>query len=77
MTSIAEVGTALLLGFPVVIGWSSHSEVMVDLLPGQKAVVVNSWSTGWGDKGVHVEPLSRINWKYGAFAVRTIVDRGI
>lgn len=77
MTSISEVGTALLCGYPVVVGWSSHSEVMVDLLPGKKAVVANSWSTGWGDKGFHVEPLSKINWSYGAFAVRTIVDRGI
>lgn len=77
MTTIDEVGTALLLGYPVVVGWSSHSEVMVDLLPGAKAVVANSWSTEWGDKGFHVEPLSKINWGYGAFAVRTILNRGI
>jgi hypothetical protein len=77
MTTIDEVGTALLLGYPVVVGWSSHSEVMVDLLPGSKAVVANSWSTEWGDKGFHIEPLSKINWSYGAFAVRTILNRGI
>lgn len=77
MESIAEVGTALLLGFPVVIGWNSHSEVLVDLLPGEKALVANSWSQGWGDAGFHTEPLSKINWSYGAFAVRTVVDRGL
>jgi len=77
MTTVDEVGTALLLGYPVVVGWSSHSEVMVDLLPGEKAMVANSWSTEWGDAGFHTEPLSKINWGYGAFAVRTIVDRGI
>lgn len=77
MTSIAEVGTALLLNFVVQIGWSSHSELLVDLLPDSKALVANSWSTEWGDNGFHVEPLSKINWSYGAFAVRTIVDRGV
>lgn len=77
MTTIEEVGTALLLGFPVVVGWSSHSEVMVDLLPGSKAMVANSWSPEWGDAGFHVEPLSKISWSYGAFAVRTVVNRGV
>jgi hypothetical protein len=77
MTTIDEVGTALLLGYPVVVGWSSHSEVLVDLLQGAKAMVANSWSTEWGDAGFHVEPLSKVNWSYGAFAVRTVVNRGI
>lgn len=73
----AEIGTALLLGFAVVIGWSSHSELLVDLLPGQKAVVANSWGKAWGDAGFHVEPLARVNFAYGAFAVRTNHDRGL
>ena len=76
-TTTADIGTALLLGFAVVIGWSGHSELLVDLLPGQKAMVANSWGTRWGDAGFHVEPLSRVNFRYGAFAVRTNVDRGI
>lgn len=77
MTTIDEVGTALLNGFPVIVGWSSHSEVMVDLLPGQKAVVANSWAPTWGDAGFHVESLSKISWGYGCFAVRTVTDRGL
>lgn len=76
MTTTEEVGTALLMGYPVVCGWSGHSEVMVDLLPGGKALVANSWGTRWGDEGFHVEKISRIYWGYGAFAVRTVVDRG-
>ena len=74
-TTTAEIGTALLLGFAVVIGWSSHSELLVDLLPGQKAMVANSWGTAWGDGGFHVEPLARVNFAYGAFAVRTNRER--
>jgi len=77
MTSVAEVATALLKGFAVVIGLSAHSEVLVDLLPGGKALVANSWGTNWGDEGFHIEPLSKINWSYGAFAIRTLVDRGM
>lgn len=76
-TTTADIGTALLLGFAVVIGWSGHSELLVDLLPGQKATVANSWGTRWGDGGFHVEPLGRVNFAYGAFAVRTNTDRGI
>lgn len=75
-TSIAEVGTGLLLDFVAVIGWSSHAECMVNLFGGQKADVANSWDVDWGDQGFHVEPLSRINWNYGAFLIRTVVDRG-
>jgi hypothetical protein len=74
-TTTAEIGTALLLNFAVVIGWSSHSELLVDLLPGQKAMVANSWGTSWGDAGFHVEPLARVNFAYGAFAVRTNRER--
>lgn len=77
ITTVAEVGTALLLGYPVVVGWTSHSEVIVDLLAGGKGMVANSWGTDFGDKGFHVVPLSRVDFKYGAFAVRTNQDRGI
>lgn len=75
-TTTADIGTALLLGFAVVIGWSGHSELLVDLLPGQKALVANSWGTQWGDGGFHVESLARVNFAYGAFAVRTNRERG-
>lgn len=77
LTTIEEVGTALLLGFPCVVGWSSHSELIVDLLPGEKGLVVNSWAPTWGDNGRHVVPLSKVNWGYGAYAIRSVVDRGI
>lgn len=75
LTAIEEVGTALLLGFPCVVGWTGHSELIVDLLPGARGLVVNSWAPTWGDNGRHVVELSKINWGYGAYAIRSVVDR--
>lgn len=72
-----EVGTALLQGYVVVCGWSGHSEVAVDLLPGQVLDVANSWGIEYGDRGFHHVPVDRIRWSYGAFAVRVIRDRGL
>ncbi len=76
-TTVAEGGTALLLGYGLVVGWSGHSELIVDLLPGGNGMVANSWGKGWGDGGFHIVPLSRIDFRYGAFAVRTTHDRGL
>jgi hypothetical protein len=66
-----EIGTALLLGLPVVFGWRGHSCVMVKLLKKGKAIYANSWGTSWGNDGFGEIKLSAVNWGYGAFAVRT------
>lgn len=71
ITSIAEIGTALLLGFPVVFGWSGHSCVLTQLLDQSTAEYANSWAPTWGDQGFGKIKLSSINFQYGAFAVRT------
>lgn len=68
-----EVRTALLLGFLVVFGHDSHSELMTDLLEWDGADVVNSWGD-WEDGGWHAKPfpISRINFGYGCNAIRVV-----
>jgi hypothetical protein len=68
-----EVGTALLLGFPVIYGWQSHCCVLTQLLTTTVAEYANSWSPNWGDEGFGQINLSAINFSYGAFALRTAV----
>jgi len=71
ITTTAEIGTALLLGFPVVFGWSGHSCVMTQLVNQTTAEYANSWGN-WGDQGFGQLRLSSVNFNYGAFAVRTV-----
>lgn len=71
ITTIAEFGTALLLGFPVVFGWSGHSVVATQLLTTTTFEYANSWAPSWGDQGFGTLRLSSVNFNYGAFAVRT------
>ncbi len=70
-----QVGTALLLGFPVVFGWQGHSCVLTGLLTTTTAEYANSWGD-WGDEGFGTIKLSSINFGYGAFSVRTAVSSG-
>jgi hypothetical protein len=66
-----EIGTALLLGFPVVFGWQGHSCVLTQLLTVTTAEYANSWAPSWGDNGFGSIKLSAINFQYGAWALRT------
>lgn len=70
-TTVAEIGTALLLGFPVIFGWNGHSCIFTHLLNTTTAQYCNSWSPQWGDKGFGELRLSSVNFQYGAFAIRT------
>ena len=72
IASIAEAGTALLLGYPVVFGWQGHSCVLVQLLSTTTALYANSWGIYSGsDQGFDTINLSSINFGYGMFACRT------
>jgi hypothetical protein len=71
ITSVAEIGTALLLGFAVVFGWQGHSCIFTQLLTTSEAEYCNSWSPNWGDKGFGRLRLSSVNFAYGAYAIRT------
>lgn len=75
VSSIDEVGTALLRGFPVVFGWEGHSCVLVELLSDIEALYANSWGD-WGDEGFGTIKLNKINFQYGSFATRTVVPSG-
>lgn len=72
--TVAEVGTALLLGFPVVFGWKGHSCVLDRLLDPETAEYANSWDESWGDDGFGTIKLRSINFGYGLFAVRTVME---
>ncbi len=67
----AEIGTALLLGFPVVFGWSGHSCILTSLLSPTLAAYLNSWGN-WGDQGFGKIKLNSINYGYGAWALRVM-----
>lgn len=67
ITTMAEARTALVLGFPVVYGAAGHSVCKI----AADGTDVNSWGTTWKDGGLGVwASFERINWSYGAFAVR-------
>jgi hypothetical protein len=52
ITSIVEMVSALLLGFPVVYGASGHSVCKIEHLSDSQGLDINSWGTDkWGDGG--------------------------
>lgn len=71
ITSIEEVGTALLLAMPVVFGWSGHSCMMTKLMDERTVEYANSWHSSWGDEGFGTLRLSAINFGYGCYADRS------
>lgn len=74
--NVAEVATCLLKRWPVVIGWNGHSELLIGLKPGGIVKVCGSYgSSYYNGKGWHDEDIDRIDFDYGAFAVRAVVDR--
>lgn len=71
ITTMQEIKTAVVRGFPVVYGWSGHSCLFVSLKDLLTAEYANSWAPTWGDQGFGTLRLSSVNFMYGAFAVRT------
>ena len=69
VTSVAEFGSCLLTGFPVVFGWQGHSVTAVDLIDTRTFRYINSWGD-WGDAGFGTLSLASVNWGYGAYAIR-------
>lgn len=72
-TTIAEIQSALVRGFPVVMGWQGHSVLLTDILNMSEALYQNSWGQAWGAEGFGRIRFSSINFAYGAFAVRAVL----
>jgi hypothetical protein len=71
ISSIDEMVSALLKGFPVVYGSNGHAVCKVQHLDESKGLDLNSWSESWSDGGFGVWSTYRaVNWSYGAFAIR-------
>lgn len=71
ISSIDEMVSAILLGYPVVYGSNGHAVIKIQHIDETKGLDLNSWGTGWGDGGFGVWASYRaVNWAYGAWAVR-------
>ena len=71
VTSIDEMVSALLMGYPVVYGANGHAVVKVRHIDETKGEDVNSWGQAWGENGFGVWATYRaVDFRYGAWAVR-------
>lgn len=69
-TNILEAASCLLRGWPLVYGAKGHSVLRIALHHD-----VNSWGNQWGDQGFgEWVKLHEIDFRYGAFAVRTTTE---
>jgi hypothetical protein len=64
-----QVGSALLLGFPVYFGYPGHAIMGTELIDVNTVRYLNSWGD-WGDEGFGTIALSDLTASYGAFAFR-------
>ncbi|MFZ5833211.1 MAG: hypothetical protein ACOY3P_24245 [Planctomycetota bacterium] len=73
VTTIDEMVSCLLMGFPVVYGSSGHAVCKVAHLDDSRGLDLNSWGADWGDGGFGVWASYRaVDFRYGAFAIRTV-----
>ncbi len=70
-----ELGSALLLGYPVAYGRRGHAIMATELIGDNEIEYVNSWGN-WGDEGFGRDKLSGVNFNYGAWAIRVATDTG-
>jgi hypothetical protein len=75
--TVEEIGSALLRGFVVVFGWSGHSVAFTELISQDRAIYINSWGDRWGAQGFGELDLDKVNFRYGAYAVRTALFSGM
>ena len=76
IASYEGVISALLIGFPVIVGRRGHAICYLDPLDdGGRVQYANSWGADWGDDGFGVDSESISSGairSYGAFALRTV-----
>jgi len=71
ISSIDEMVSAILQGYPVVYGANGHAVCKVRHLNENEGEDLNSWGPEWGDGGFGVWASYRaVNWQYGAWAIR-------
>jgi len=72
ISTVEEMVSALLKKFVVVYGANGHAVCKVRHLNDREGLDLNSWGEDWGDNGLGVwASYRKINWGYGAWAVRT------
>jgi hypothetical protein len=71
-----EFGTALLLGFSVVFGYSGHSVLATKLIDANTLEYANSWDPDWNDHGFGTLKSSEIYTPYGMWATRSVIVPG-
>jgi len=70
-----ELGTMVLLGYPVYFGYSGHAIWMADILSTTKGIYCNSWGN-WGDEGFGSISFSSVYYQYRLFAMIAAIDKG-
>ncbi len=79
IASIDQLGTASIMGFTVCYGWkpsrrTAHAELITKIRSKVTAEDCNSYGLKFGDKGFGVRPLSQVDFRFGAFAIRTVIN---
>lgn len=80
ISNIQAVMTALTLNFPIPFGWQGHSCILLQLASMTTAYYLNSWGAKWsetGMPGIGIIKLRDIDFRYEAWALRTVTDSGI
>ena len=68
-----EFATALLLGMFVYFGYPGHAIFATDLIDLKRFRYKNSWGSAFGVDGFGTLTWDRIEWSYGAWAIRTCI----
>jgi hypothetical protein len=66
-----EFASALLHGMFVYFGYPGHAIFATDLIDTRRFRYKNSWGESFGDNGFATLTWSRVEWSYGAWAIRT------
>ena len=73
ISNAVELGSALFQRFAVYAAYSGHAWLTVRQMNRQQIKWRNSWGTSWGDQGFGILNVSRVQFSYGIFAIRSTV----
>lgn len=69
-----EIGTLVLSGFPVFLGYPGHAVFVIDVLSTTRLKFKNSWGD-WGVDGNGTMTFSRVEQRYGMYAFVSMGDK--